>query len=351
MVPTRGRTWLCAAALLVAAGASRALTQDAGGRDGGARDAGARDAGARDAGARSAVPRDGGAPDAARPPSSPPPTKAIARDPRRVYAKTSSFTVTARDLAAAINARSPWLRPAPGRADQVEEIAVELVRERLLATEARRRRLHGDPDIRREIDRVLARALLDRELASIDARPVSPADIERYYRAHLSDFTRPEQVRITALVVDDVVTARRLIPQLRRSNPWNLRFLARRWSRDRRTRTRSGDFGWHAREGGPADLRPLVEAAFALAHPGDVANEPVVGVDARFYVVRLEERRAPEVVPLGQVRATIDSRIRHERRAQAIDRLAETLGRASGLELHPASPLIRIQPIDAGAGR
>ncbi len=330
------------------AGAPDAGRVDAGRADAGRPDAGRSDAGLSDASVTDAATRDGSLGDAGPDEPPAPPLRAFARDPSAQVARGRDVAVTAGDVAAVINARPAALRGTFAAASELDRVGEELVRERLLAAEARRRRLDRDPRIRRELDRILARAVLDPLVDASLREPVAAADVQRYYDSHPADFTRPERVRTSVIVLEDEPTARRVLAMVRRSRPGAFRGIVRRFSTDRRSRRRSGDAGFWDRVGGGTDPA-LVDAAFALAAPGQLVDHVVATQDELFYIIRLDERRPAEVIPLADLRVTIESRIRRERLGVLEDHVASSLAHQAGVQATPASRVVRMVPERASA--
>lgn len=274
------------------------------------------------------------------------PVAAVASAPvpaQAISSVRSGALVTAEQVARSINAR-----PAPMRGRFVEPAAVEdeartLLRERLLADEARRQNLDHELDVRREVDRVLTEALLARTIAAAPTPPISDAEVEAYYNAHIADmFTEPEKVRALVIMVRDEATARRLIGQLRRANERRFRATARRVSQGR-SADDGGDVGWLS-AGGAQDAA-LIAEALRLHDVGNMSDAPVVGTENAVYIVRIAERRDAEPMPLDSLRRTIRSRIAGERRTAVENALLERLMRERGVRVVPASPHVRVTPV------
>ncbi|MBK8169796.1 MAG: peptidyl-prolyl cis-trans isomerase [Sandaracinaceae bacterium] len=281
-------------------------------------------------------------------PAAPADATARATEPARAIAGTrAGAIVTAEDVALAINAR-----PAPMRGRFVDPAAVEgaarsLLRERLLADEARRTGLDHEPGMRRDIDRVLMEGMLVRAVAQAPSPPITDAQVEAYYRAHLADmFTEPEKIRALVILVREEAVARRLIGQLRRANERRFRAVARRSSQGRSS-NQGGDVGW-LWAGGPQDVA-LIAEAFRLHDVGRMSERPVQGAENVFYIVRVAEVRAPEPMQLESLRRTIRSRIEAERRIATENALLDRLMRERGVRVVPAAPYVRVTPVPANS--
>lgn len=224
----------------------------------------------------------------------------------------------------------------------VDHAARTLLRERLLADEARRTHVDDETDVRAEVDRVLAEAVLQRAIAGQTPTPVSDAEVEAYYNAHILDmFTEPEKIRPLVIMVRTEALARRLIAQLRRANERRFRATARRVS-EGRSASDGGDVGWLS--AGGAQDPALIAEAFRLREPGRMSEAPVAAADNIFYIVRIAERQDPVPMSLDGLRRTIRSRIEGERRTALEDALLQRLMRERGVRVVPAAPHVRVVP-------
>jgi hypothetical protein len=258
--------------------------------------------------------------------------RALAVEPKRVLIDASDFRVTAQEIAAMINAKTLWLRASYLPAGRLDHATQQVARERLMSNEARRRKLDERPEVRAELERVLARALVETELQPVDAAPIREADVQRYYAEHaMTEYTRPERIRVATLVVSSVEKVQRMLPKLKKMNAKKFAKAIKQYSEESGPYLASTDAGWMFRE--PGNVDPvLVQAAWQLKKTGEVSS--VQGTDGRTYVLRLEEYEPVEVYPLDKVRHTIASRIRHERRERAIEALLHRLIVQQGMTVH-----------------
>jgi hypothetical protein len=292
--------------------------------------------------------RDPGAPVAELRPEPPPVTTVGGRPDRRpdasALAATATPLVTAGDVVAAIEARPPMYRAAYADPAAVHALVVSLARDRVLARAARAAHLDEEPRVRAEIDAVLARAFERRALESEDPSAIDAAAVRAYYDAHLADYTRPEMVRVAAVVFGDRHSAERALAELRADRmparrQLRFRALATTRSIDGRLRRRRGDLGW-VYPGGRAD--PALVAAVMPVAAGDLVPE-VLEFAGRYYVLRVTERRAPEPVPFERARVAVSTRMREERRRGVLDALFARLAREQGLRILGASGQVAVQ--------
>jgi len=248
--------------------------------------------------------------------------------------------LTAGELAAEIERRATALRAAYVEAARVEELAASLVRERVLAEAALQAGLLQAPEVAREVERLLARALLDRALLANPPPVVDDAMAQAFYDAHLDDYTKPAQVRVFAIVCATRDEAWRVLHEAGNLRQRRFEAYAKRHSIDAPSRRRNGSLGWMS-----AGSRPepgLVEAALALS-PGETRGEPLE-IEGRFYVLRVVERRAPEVVPLARARASIASRLRAEHEQRVAEVVYARAAREQDLRVEPVVDAVRVAP-------
>jgi len=333
------RKVLAVLALLLAAVPASASAQDGGVRDGGASDGGsnALDAGTRDASIGDAQPP---APMLVVGPSAA--TRevfATAADPSRAFATMQREPlITAGELAAEINRRAPPLRAAYVDPTRVDELARDMVRDRVLAEAARRAGMLDDAEVKREIERTLARVLLERALVADPGPVVDEAAARVFYDLHVAEYTKPEQVRLLGIVLATRADALRVLAEVSRVGERRFEAVARRRSIDAQSRRRDGSLGWLYVGSRPEAA--LIDAAFAL-RVGETAAAPLE-VDGRFYVLRAAERRAPEPVPFERARSAVVSRLRAEHRQRVVDVILARTRRDQGVSVRPAAALVRV---------
>jgi parvulin-like peptidyl-prolyl isomerase len=248
--------------------------------------------------------------------------------------------LTAGELAAEIERRAAPLRAAYVDPARVEELSAALVRERVLAEAALQAGLLQAPDVAREVERLLARALLDRALAANPPPVLDDATAQAFYDAHLADYTKPAQVRVFAIVLATRDEAWRVLHEAGNLRQRRFEAFAKRRSIDAPSRRRGGSLGWMS-----AGSRPepgLVEAALALS-PGETRGEPLE-IEGRFYVLRVVERRAPEIVPLARARASIASRLRAEHEQRVADVVYARAAREQDVRIEPVADAVRVAP-------
>jgi len=179
----------------------------------------------------------------------------------------------------------------------------QMIDRRLLLQAAHSRGFDEDPAIRRKVDDLEQRLLVDALQRSLAAEAVGDERVKRYYEDHRAEFTQ-EQVRVRHILVSDREQAEALAARVAAGE--DFAELAKAHSVDPTAR-RGGDLGYVQK----GRMDPAFErAAFALREPGEVS--PVVQTRFGFHLIQLIEPPASRVREFEQVRLTIEQKLRRE---------------------------------------
>jgi peptidyl-prolyl cis-trans isomerase C len=231
--------------------------------------------------------------------------RATARD-ATVVAECAGLTVTAGELRdAAREARrsgNPKQMLDSMTASGLETLARGILERKLLAREARAAGLDRQPDVgralRRSADTILARALLDREAASLDT---GDAALRRYYDAHQPEFRTAPRRRAHSIWVKTETEAAAALDDLKAGKAFEDVAKARNIEA---ARADGGDLGWVPQG---VMLAPFESALFALSRPGEVSG--IVRTSLGFHIVRLDEIDPGSLAPFDDAREQITQAI------------------------------------------
>lgn len=256
----------------------------------------------------------------------------------RVFARFGSATVTVGDIEDAVAEQSPFQRQRYLEdRSKLRELAQRLVETRLLAEEARERHLDRETKVRDVVRESSVQLLVRRQFDErITPESVTDAEVLAYYESHMDEFSRPEMVRASHIVVATEADARALLTEVATADASRFRALARERSLDEETKLSGGDLRYFTADGRPVGGREhpvdtsIVTAAFAITEVGGTAARPVQ-VGNRWSVIKLTGRRPAETTPIEQARDGIRRRIWRERRQSAIDTFVAELRRAANV--------------------
>jgi peptidyl-prolyl cis-trans isomerase C len=271
-------------------------------------------------------------------------------------ARIDDVTITLGELQERINRQSPYIRARYTSLEQKKEFLDSLIRFEVLAKEAARRGLDRDPEVVRTMKQVMIQKLMRDELdAKITADTVSDAEMRAYYNANLADYVKPEEVRVSAIIVKSRAQAERVASEARseagKTNK-GFRDLVARYSQDEDSKLRGGDLRYldATTHDVPA---PVVKATFALTNTGDVSGVVDAG-NGTWYVLKQTGRRRAMTKSFDDAKPAIRNKLFRDKRVAAQKDFVDRLRTAARIEVDEANlAKVRIdtsQAVDDGRG-
>ena len=269
-------------------------------------------------------------------PSAPPQS---AEELKAPLAKIDDVTITLGEFQERINRQSPYIRARYTSLEQKKEFLDSLIRFEVLAKAAYKRGLDKDPEVVRTMKQVMIQKLMRDELdAKITADTITDAEMKAYYDANLADYVKPEEVRVSAIIVKNRAQAERVASEARgeagKTNK-GFRDLVGRYSQDEDTKLRGGDLRYldAASKEVPA---PVVKAAFALAATGDVSGAVDAG-NGTWYVLKQTGRRRSMTRSFDDAKPAIRSKLFRDKRLAAQKDFVEGLKAKAKIEVDEAN--------------
>jgi len=234
------------------------------------------------------------------------PMLALAAD-RDVVARMGEITLTvaeARSLAQETPA-------ALGSAQALERLVrTELIR-KAVASEARSLGVDKRPEVAADMAQAADQALVRAYINSI-ARPAKdyPSDdeVKAAYQANQAQLTLPPRVKLRQIYLagTDAKTAKKAEDLHRQASRKGADFsaLARTASQHKPSAEKGGEMEWLA----VTDLFPAARALLEGLKPGET-GKPVAGPEG-YHILKLEERKAAEVLPLEKARTLLVNNLR-----------------------------------------
>ena len=227
--------------------------------------------------------------------------------------------------------------PLDVSSDLFRRVLDEVVDQRLLATEAVRRKLDKDPVAQRRLaaarDRVLGDMLVERVVS--DA--VDDDAVKGLYQEQLKLAKRSEELRARQIIVPSAADAEALRKLL--ASGASFEALAMERSTDAATRFNGGDLGYFT-----VDVMPeAYEAALKTAKPGQIVGP--FQVDSGFALVKVEDRRDEQPITLEAARPQIVRFLTYD---QIRDLLEKLRGRSKvQVMVKTDTPAQAVPPADA----
>src|SRR6188474_3182987 len=129
-----------------------------------------------------------------------------------VLAKVGDVEITLGEFQEQLNRQSPYIRARYTSLEQKKEFLDSLIRFEVLAKEAARRGLDKDPEVVRTMKQVMIQKLMRDELdAKVTADTVAEAEMKAYYDANLAEYVKPEEVRVSAIILKNKAQADRVL--------------------------------------------------------------------------------------------------------------------------------------------
>ncbi len=259
-------------------------------------------------------------------------------------AKVDDVVITVGEFSERINKQSPYVRARYTSLERKKEFLDNLVRFEVLAKEADKRGLAKDPEVIRTMKQVMIQKLLSSEFDKMKVEDISDADCKTYYDAHPEEYNKPEEVRVSSILVKDAATAKKVLADARVKGVDNqgFRTLVSEYSTDQATKDRGGDLKYFSKDSKdvPAEI---VEASFKLVNIGDVS--PPVKTGAAVTVLKLTGRRKALTRTFDEVKQQIRNRLYGDRRRDSMESFVKKLRDGSSIKIDEAKlAAVQIEP-------
>jgi parvulin-like peptidyl-prolyl isomerase len=200
----------------------------------------------------------------------------------------------------------------------------DLVRTELLAREAKKRGYAEDPDLVAMFTQQTIARMVQKEFdPQFTPDKVTDADVKAHFEANANAFTRPEEVRVSQILVRDEKAAADIAAEAREIAPdlASFRKLVERYSMDHDSKRRGGDLGYFRRDD-PRTPQDLSEIIFSTPD-GQIAG-PVR--TAQGYRISQVTGRRPGLEPtMEEVAPRIRAELARQRRKKEMDAWLERL--------------------------
>jgi parvulin-like peptidyl-prolyl isomerase len=243
-------------------------------------------------------------------------------------------------------------RPVPAYsqvpAKTLEQRLEELITSEVLFKEAVRIGLDRRPEIRLQIQQILAQSLLEKKVNKpVRERTITDQELQAYYNEHINEFRRPAQVRLADIFisVDPAAgsiqrmqkkeLAEKVLAEVLAHQDERLGFGKRilKYS-DTPEKYPRGNTGFFDIEGKPIGLDPnLARQAFKLEKTSQVCQQVVEAADG-YHIIMLTGRRHPLSRPFDKVKEQLRQRMYRERIALAQTEYIESLKQKSEIKIN-----------------
>jgi parvulin-like peptidyl-prolyl isomerase len=177
-----------------------------------------------------------------------------------------------------------------------------------------------------ERDKIIVQAMRQKAVRSDFV--ISPDKVEAYYRKNIEQFSTPEEIKLSMIVLrpefdateEDIAAKKSMAEEIRGklSAGGDFAGMAQMYSDDS-TADFGGDWGWIDRRTLTSDI---TDAAFQL-QTGELS--PVIRLGDTFYIMKVDARKPAVRRPLEEVRDEISRKLFEEERLRLQDRWIATL--------------------------
>ncbi|RKY42987.1 MAG: hypothetical protein DRP85_01275 [Candidatus Makaraimicrobium thalassicum] len=201
-----------------------------------------------------------------------------------------------------------------------------LVNDTLLYQEAVRKNIHKDKDVQKVIEEAKKKILIARMLKDEvdDVINVTEEDIRDFYNSNRNKYMSPEVMRVSHILLPSKEEAENILEEL--AGGACFEDMARAKSVDP-TAQQAGDIGYFPR----GQLMPEFEDACARLDIGEISG--VVKTKLGYHIIKLTDRRNPQIRPLEQVTDSIKSHLRTIKRQKLFNELLERLRQSTTVEI------------------
>jgi len=236
-----------------------------------------------------------------------------------VLAQVDDIVITAADMKELLAryASQPFVLARYSTPEKKKELLDSLIRYDVLAIEARKRGYERDPEVQRVAKDKMVKLFTQQEiLDKVKPSDVPDADVEKYYKEHATDYTRPEMVRASQILVKERAKATKIWAEVKaapKSDMKAFRDLVTKYSEDADSKPRGGDLTLFDRAT-TQHPQSVVTAAFALKEVGDVSD--VLSTDKGFAILKLTDKRPAFSRSLEEAKPEIQRRLLDELRTK-----------------------------------
>ena len=270
-------------------------------------------------------------------------------DLAEVLAKVDDVTITVGEFQERINQQSPYVRARYTSMERKKEFLDNLVRFEVLAKEAQRRGLEKDPEVVRTMKQVMIQKLLKDQFDKQRMEDITDDECKKFYDAHPEQYNKPEEVRVSSILVKDMSTAKKVMndPRIKGVDNQQFRNLVAEFSQDLATKDRGGDLRYFDLK--TKDVpKPIVDAAFALNTIGDVS--PPVKTEQGIVILKLTGRRKALNRTFDEVKQQIRNQLYRDKRQEAMESFVKGLRDKANVKIDEGK-LAKVQIEGAAPGQ
>ncbi len=233
----------------------------------------------------------------------------------KVFAEFADQKITLKDFAQQRPGLVSWFGLGTN-VEQVEASLQDIILTELLAKEAESSGLTKTPEVKAQINSMLASAYLKRHMPK-DKIVVEDAEIEKFYHKNRDKYASFERVRFSQIFTEDAHQAAQAELELKQGQ--SFKDVAAKYSRDPISAARGGDMGTLP----TMQLLPELREKIKKLKLGKV-SEPIQS-SLGYHLLRLDEEPKVNYSPLEDVRKEISTELARQQEKKRLDALRQEL--------------------------
>jgi peptidyl-prolyl cis-trans isomerase C len=279
-----------------------------------------------------------------------------------VVAKVGNESITAQDFKRRLDETSPFLRARYNTVERKKEFLESLIRNELLAQEAKRQGLDDSPAVREQTKRAMIQELIKKQLDErLSGNDIADADLKAFYDSHVDDFVKPERARVYHILLPakdakERAQARKHAEALlkdvqertKKGEINAFQAVAQKESKDPTSAPMGGDLRFVSKDELTRNYSAeLASAAFDIKNAGDVAGP--IDTPAGVELVKMQIKTPAVNRTFEESKEGIRGRMARERRSKDYDDFVKKLRDNAKVEIDDAE-LAKVMPAEASPG-
>lgn len=246
-----------------------------------------------------------------------------------VVIEVGDTKITDEDVKEELAALPPQLQPYVATKEGKKEFIESLVKRELLYQEAKAKGIENTEKVKKELEKVKKRLLVDvflRDAIKTDLN-VDDKTLKEYYKKNEKRFTEPEKTHTKHILVKDKKLADEIWGKLQKS-PESFEKLAAEYSIDSSGK-QGGDIGAHEK----GTLVPEYEAAVEkLSKPGDIS--PVVKSQFGYHIIKLVKKEKPTVAKFEDIKDEVKEEYIKENQRKLFEQVVADLKKKYSVKIN-----------------
>jgi peptidyl-prolyl cis-trans isomerase C len=234
-------------------------------------------------------------------------------------ARVGTHAITADDISERLSAIPDYARAVYDGEQGLRNIVDELIKTELLYLQARKEGLDNAPDYIAKVEDYKKFALVGMLFEKIVASrvEVSEKDARDYYGRNKADFTRPQRIKASHVLVKTRSEAEEILKEIKGGKSFGE--LARKRSIDTNSADNGGNLGFFSMGEMSQEFE---EVAFSLKR-GEISKP----VKSRYgyHIIKVTDRKEEETVEFSQVKDIIIQRLEQEKEQTAFNEYIEKI--------------------------